>query len=136
MSLVTDESDEDTMALLRAFSKLGDVRMTKKMFYLRRKLEHPLVVRDPDSARSVDEFELLLRPLAIGQSSMMNNQLQPYKKKGMDPQDSNKDRTPRSTIYEYLRTMQQEQVPVTVRHANIMLAAYVRAMRLKRAKGR
>jgi hypothetical protein len=54
----------------------------------------------------------------------------------MDPQDSNKDRTPRSTIYEYLRTMQQEQVPVTIRHANIMLAAYVRAMRLKRAKGR
>ncbi|GMH83699.1 hypothetical protein TL16_g09688 [Triparma laevis f. inornata] len=110
------------------------------MFYLRRKLKYPLISKDPNAlpphthnSRTLDEFELLLRPLAIGQPGMMDNQLPTSgktKRSDQDPEGG----TPRPSIYECLRIMEQEKVPVNVRHANIMLAAYVRAMRLKRAK--
>ena len=67
LELLSMNSDTDTFALLRAFCRLGDVRSSRRVYNLRRKMGHPL-------SASHDEFEVLLSSLSNGNSRLMLNQ--------------------------------------------------------------
>ena len=92
------------------------------MFTLRRKLNHPLNA-------AFDEFEMLLSAMSNGNSRMINNQYAKRWSGSVLPEGN-----PTEVITDVLVDMRAQNLRPTIRHANLILKAYERSLRLPRVK--
>ncbi|GMI46745.1 hypothetical protein TrCOL_g1691 [Triparma columacea] len=119
-------SEGDTYAILRAYSLLGDAEATRRMFFSRRALKHPVVTSNFDS-HVEDDLTLYLRSMTAVTAKRGGGGGFGYKRKNWVSY-YNKYK-PAQVMADVFKVIKHEKVPLTTNHANLMLGVFNRALK-------